>query len=97
MVTLMDGTRVFVRECVYFNHTQFGTVKGVVLKFFAMVSLILYLCKDVYFLCCFILRTHLMSSTVKLRFSLVTSSSAAHLNVHLIVLSPMTALSFIIL
>ena len=38
MVTLMDGTHVFVRDCVYFNHAQFGTVRGVVLRFFAMVS-----------------------------------------------------------
>ena len=92
MVTLIDGTHVFVHDCVYFNHAQFGTVRGVVPRFFAMVYI---LCG--FILCGFILRTCLMKSTVKLRFSLVMSSSAAHLNIQLIVLSPMTALSFTIL
>ena len=43
MATLINGSAVFVRDCVALKHPMVGTVKGVVVKFFHHVcNLLIY-------------------------------------------------------
>ena len=37
MVKLSDGKSIFLRDCVYLNPAELGTVVGVVVKFFQEV------------------------------------------------------------
>ena len=44
MAALSDGTHIFVRDCILFEHDQLGTTKAVIVKFYQKVFTVVHFC-----------------------------------------------------